>query len=76
MESLSSHATPLLNLGFLSEMVMTFALNVVGELILVLGYSTCSVTHLEKLTLACITETQRVRKGKAEASWCFSDASL
>lgn len=50
MESLSSQTTPLLNLGFLSEMVMTFALNVVGELILVLGYATYSVTHLEKLT--------------------------
>lgn len=34
------------------------------------------ITHLEKLTLACITETQRVRKGKAEASWCFSDGRL
>lgn len=75
-QGLECGITSSLNLSFLSEMVMTFALNVVGELILVLGYGTWSVTHLAKLTLDCVTETQGMRKGKAEVSWCFSDVRL
>lgn len=44
-------------LSCLSEMVITFALSGVGELILVLGYGICSVIHLDKLTWGCVTET-------------------